>query len=304
VPELVRRVTGRLLLIDGHGRVLLIHERAEDRSGTYWLTPGGGLEPGEAPQQAAVRETYEETGIEVVLPLDTPPVLARPRQWTSNGIEYAQTDHFFAVAVPAGLSVAPAAPTDLERTLLLGHRWWTAAELRASDATFEPHDIADLLERVATIRRTAGRVLLLDQSDRVLLIENYVDVGSVSTHWITPGGGAEPGESPVDAAARELLEETGVRIALADDVAAVHVDRESFTFNGRLYEQTNHYFAVRLAAGTPLVVAGVDEVERSVLVGERWWSLAELRATAEVVYPVGLADLVESLVSGTHAASA
>ncbi len=301
MPELVRRVTGRLLLIDEQGRVLLIHERTEDGSGSYWLTPGGGVEPGETPRQAAVRETHEEAGIDVVLPPDARPAL-RPRRWTSNGVGYEQTDHFFAVSVPDGLTVTPARPTELERDLLLGHRWWTLAELRASDATFLPADLADVVEQASPIRRTAGRVLLFDAADRLLLIENHTDVGAESTHWITPGGGAEPGESPAEAAVRELFEETGVRIALIDE--AVHVDHESFDFNGRTYAQTNHYFVARLVPGTALNVAGVDEIEQSVLVGERWWTLAELRATAEVVYPAGLADLLESLVSGGHAASA
>jgi 8-oxo-dGTP pyrophosphatase MutT (NUDIX family) len=303
VPELVRRVGGRLLLIDPDGRLLLIHERTDDGAATFWITPGGGLEPGETPQQAAVRETYEETGIEIALLPDAPIARSRVRSWSGDGVTYEQTDHFFTVSVAAGLTFAPAGLTDVERDLWLGYRWWTSAELRASDETFVPADIAELVQSVGPISRTAGRVLLLDDAGRVLLIESYVDVGTSSTHWITPGGGAEPGESSADAAARELLEETGVRVELGD-ADAVHVDRESFTFNGRVYEQTNHYFVVRLAAGTSLVVAGVDEVEQSVLVGERWWTSAELRATAEVVYPVGLADLVESVVSGEHAASA
>ena len=304
MPELVRRVGGRLLLIDPDGRLLLIHERTDDLAATFWITPGGGLEAGETPQQAAIRETYEETGIEITLPPDAPVALSRVRRWSGDGVTHEQTDHFFAVSVPAGLTFAPAGLTDVERDLWLGYHWWTLAELRASRETFVPADIAELMRGVGPISRTAGRVLLLDDADRVLLIENYVDVGTASTHWITPGGGAEPGESPAAAAVRELLEETGVRVALADDVAAVHVDRESFTFNGRVYAQTNHYFLVRLAAGTALVVTGVDEIEQSVLVGERWWTLDELHATAEVVYPVGLADLLESLVSGEHAASA
>ncbi len=303
MPELVRRVGGRLLLIDPDGRLLLIHERTDDGAATFWITPGGGLEPGETPQQAAVRETYEETGIEITLLPDAPVAHSRVRSWSGDGVTYEQTDHFFTVSVPLGLTFAPAELTDVERDLWLGYRWWTPAELRATDETFVPADVAELVQSVGPVPRTAGRVLLLDDAGRVLLIESYVDVGTASTHWITPGGGAEPGESPADAAARELLEETGVRVELGD-ADAVHVDRESFTFNGRVYEQANHYFVVQLAAGTPLVVAGVDEVEQSVLVGERWWTSAELRATAEVVYPVGLAVLVESLVSGEHAASA
>ncbi len=50
-----------------------------------WLPPGGHLEPNEDPVQAALRETLEETGIEVdilpttsALPIDDPVQLAPP----------------------------------------------------------------------------------------------------------------------------------------------------------------------------------------------------------------------------------
>lgn len=49
------------VVLDDHGRVLL-HRRSDDGR---WATPGGILEPGEQPAPAVVRETLEETGVEV-----------------------------------------------------------------------------------------------------------------------------------------------------------------------------------------------------------------------------------------------
>src|SRR5690348_2221696 len=49
------------LLYDGEGRILLCHRRDAD----VWNLPGGQVERGEAPWQAAIRETREETGLEV-----------------------------------------------------------------------------------------------------------------------------------------------------------------------------------------------------------------------------------------------
>jgi 8-oxo-dGTP pyrophosphatase MutT (NUDIX family) len=55
---------GYVLVALWHGdRVLLVHERARD----CWELPGGGIDPGETPRQAAARELWEETG-EVVAP--------------------------------------------------------------------------------------------------------------------------------------------------------------------------------------------------------------------------------------------
>lgn len=152
--------------------------------------------------------------------------------------------------------------------------------------------------------RVAGRVLLLDDVGRVLLIESNVDVGAEATHWITPGGGTDPGETPAQAAAREVYEELGVHVDLPSDAVADHTDRERFTFNGGTYDQTNHYFLVRLPPGTPVVARGADDIERSVLIGERWWTVAELRASDAVIYPVGLADLLTQLCSDQPATSA
>lgn len=141
-------------------------------------------------------------------------------------------------------------------------------------------------------RRVAGRVLLIDDAGRVLLIESNVDVGAEATHWITPGGGTDPGETPAQAATREVYEELGVRVDLPSDAVPDHTDRERFTFNGGTYDQTNHYFLVQLPPGTSVAARGANDIERSVLVGERWWTVAELRASDAVIYPVGLADLL------------
>ncbi len=53
------------VVIVENGRVALI-ERVRDRH-TYFKFPGGGVEDGESPQQAAVREAREELGVSVEL---------------------------------------------------------------------------------------------------------------------------------------------------------------------------------------------------------------------------------------------
>ena len=52
-------VTGSAILLGPPGIVLHLHKRLG-----IWLQPGGHIEPGEAPWDAAVREAREETGLD------------------------------------------------------------------------------------------------------------------------------------------------------------------------------------------------------------------------------------------------
>ena len=53
------------LVEDDRGRLLLVR-RGRDPERGRWSIPGGKVEPGESDAQAVVRETREETGLDVV----------------------------------------------------------------------------------------------------------------------------------------------------------------------------------------------------------------------------------------------
>lgn len=52
----------QVVLLEGDRILMARHERA---SGVYWVLPGGAIERGESPEEAAVREVLEETGLQV-----------------------------------------------------------------------------------------------------------------------------------------------------------------------------------------------------------------------------------------------
>jgi 8-oxo-dGTP pyrophosphatase MutT (NUDIX family) len=143
--------------------------------------------------------------------------------------------------------------------------------------------------------RNAARVLLLDPADRVLLVQGGDPADpAAGSWWFTPGGGLEPGEDARTAAMREAFEETGHRVT--ELVGPVARRSSVFPFDGRLIEQRELFFVSRVEAFEPTTL-GWTELERRALLGLRWWTLDELRTTAETVYPATLAGLVAEALS-------
>jgi 8-oxo-dGTP pyrophosphatase MutT (NUDIX family) len=63
---------------------------------------------------------------------------------------------------------------------------------------------------------TSVRIVLSDRDGRVLMLLRAADDDILPGAWELPGGGLDPGESALEAAARELREEVGVALDEAD----------------------------------------------------------------------------------------
>jgi 8-oxo-dGTP pyrophosphatase MutT (NUDIX family) len=137
--------------------------------------------------------------------------------------------------------------------------------------------------------RNAARVILLDPDDHVLLMR-YDDGPPNGRHWSTPGGGVEEGEEFPTAAVRELGEETGwYDIALGDEVYRRTFEME---YAGQIVTQHERLYLARTdQRGRP--IHGVEAMHATDgIAAWRWWTLAELDATDEAIWPPGLAALI------------
>jgi 8-oxo-dGTP pyrophosphatase MutT (NUDIX family) len=88
-----RHVTASAIVIGRRGTVLHVHRRSG-----LWLQPGGHVELGELPADAALRETEEETGLRCVHPGGAPRLVHVAVHETSHG--HTHLDVRFAVLAP------------------------------------------------------------------------------------------------------------------------------------------------------------------------------------------------------------
>jgi 8-oxo-dGTP pyrophosphatase MutT (NUDIX family) len=204
-----RRRLASVVLVDERGW-LLLQERDENApvSPDRWSLVGGGVEDGESPAEAAVRELAEETDISGVT------------------LSHADTYEYFcddcAADHEVSLFLALTGLTDHDVVCHEGRRI-VFVDPRTIHTLPWARNLVHGLPRVishpayvAAFGRAQpqafGCVLLVDAEGRVLLQERDEHAPIDPERWGLPGGHLEPGEEPLRGTCRELEEETGVRL--------------------------------------------------------------------------------------------
>ncbi|MGN9787312.1 NUDIX hydrolase [Nonomuraea sp. ZG12] len=139
------RPAARVVCLDRDGRVLLMHWHDRVSGLDVWEPPGGGLDPGETPLEAARRELTEETGLPGAAVQDLAVEVGRDFSWL--GVRYVKTESFFLARFPASRpQVTPGALTQEEREAYLGCRW-----TRRLPAGVEPPTLATVIRQLTTL---------------------------------------------------------------------------------------------------------------------------------------------------------
>lgn len=142
--------------------------------------------------------------------------------------------------------------------------------------------------------RPAARLLIIDEAGRLLLFRytHKDDALAGKSYWATPGGGVEQGESYAQAAIRELQEETGI---VCQDVGAPVAQRNFIMKlpSGEVVEAQEMYYVVR-SDSNAINTQSWSQNEVNIISDHHWWSADELRATADLVYPQNLTEMIET----------
>jgi ADP-ribose pyrophosphatase YjhB (NUDIX family) len=228
-----RRIGAYGLCHDDQGRVLLVRASARSvRPGT-WFLPGGGIDHGEHPVDAVVREVAEETGlaVEVVRVRDVAAelVVRSPYLEHTDGVIYelAVTGGGLRPEIEGSsdlaewLTPAQAATLPLSRfaAQALGLPLPAAPAVPAEPGAPNPRPGPQ--PRPARGQRFAVYGLIADPAGRVLLTkiaEGYPGAGQ----WHLPGGGTDFAEQPADGLLREVIEETGQRGRITGLLTVAH----------------------------------------------------------------------------------
>ena len=275
-PELPRRQrVAAYAVIVRAGSVLLSRLAPSVSTTEMWTLPGGGIDFGEHPDDAVVREVHEETGLTCVL---GEPVWIDSAHRVVDRETEPNLMHSVRIVYDAWVAADAPEPRVIEvGGSTMDARWIPLVDVESGAVPTVPMVRQALAQHRPAPRQRLAAYALIRSGDRVLLTRNSVR-GPRPGAWSLPGGGVEHGESPGAAVAREVKEETGL-VASVGDLLGVHDEHFTGTApHGR--EEDFHgvhlVFEATVGDGEPHVRDGSGTTD-----AVRWFDLADLGSGAE-----------------------
>jgi predicted amidohydrolase/8-oxo-dGTP pyrophosphatase MutT (NUDIX family) len=135
----------RVLVVDADGQTLLAQFGDDTTGRTWWVPPGGGIDPGEDDLATARRELQEELGR---TDLEIGPAIGRRGGTAQVGDRWLTQYERWYLCRTEHFEVAPDVVTAGRAEGIRDLRWWSAEQLRAGNVETGPRDLADLLDGV------------------------------------------------------------------------------------------------------------------------------------------------------------
>lgn len=148
----LRRAAARVICFNPQGEVLLIRaaDPVDRAKPPWWELPGGGIDVGETPEHAILRELREEAGVrhaEV-----GPCVWTQHAQFTFSGWNFDQHERIY-VATCDGDTSGELRLEAFEAAAFQGERWWAIEDLLANPEPTVPPRLRDFLPAIAAGHR-------------------------------------------------------------------------------------------------------------------------------------------------------
>ena len=146
-----RRSTARAIVLNSENRVLLLRFEFPGAPGSdaghktiFWATVGGAIEEGETFMQALLRELREETGLSEQNAEIAPPLWFGEHDVPFGG-ELVHFSEQFSLVRASDVPLSPAGLTEEERQVVSASKWWSVEELRTTNETVYPPNLAKLI---------------------------------------------------------------------------------------------------------------------------------------------------------------
>ena len=216
-----------------------------------WTLPGGGVDHGEDPRDAVVREIHEETGLAAM-------VGEQARVYSAH-LPHARRDgrrsDYHALRIVYDAWVPPDSPEPRVLEVdgsTVDAAWHPLASVLDGTVPTVPM-VTQALEDWSPYRmQRVGAYALIRRGDpgqEDVLLVRFSSRGFHTGSWSLPGGGLDHGESPAAALVREVEEECGVT-ADVGELLLVHDEHFSGTAPSGRYEDF-HAVALVFAATVP-----------------------------------------------------
>lgn len=269
----VQRVAAYAVVVRGE-QILLSRIAERVSASELWTLPGGGVDHGEHPSDAVVREAWEETGLHLSV---------EPSARIYSGhLQSAWRDGRRVDAHAVRIVFSGWVPLDSPepRVMEVDGSTCEAAWIPIADVLSDQVPVVPMVRealndlRPTQTQRLAAYALIRRGED--VLLTRLARHAPYAGQWTLPGGGVDHGESPRDTVAREVAEECGIDCTVGELIGVHDVHFVGTRPDGRVED-----------------FHGLHLVYKATIAEEAVPALAEVGGTTDAVAWVPVAEVAQ-----------